>query len=265
MKNNTAQPSKQVVGYYNLYNLDNKDNRYNEYVEDVPSSTDIENMGEIPVSGLASLPASQNIPASQPGCPQEGQVPQGGILADEDLPILNDDMISRAVIQFFDNGPDAGQQYKLKIRFNLVDKENPEFIATLTKDWSNFKKYIPEECKEFVMEYARELRAKIKAEYDIVPYMGKFHLNTGKQPGQTKTFTNIEPYTLAFVWYDAKNSQWKYFVMLYDFVRNGTFDATYVTKAQTKAGVKTQDLYINPKYDTTKRAKTWAQQRSERR
>lgn len=265
MKNTAILAPEQVVGYYNLYNLDNKDNRDNKYVEDVPSSTDIDNIWGNPVSDLASLPASQNIPASQPGCPQEGQVPQVGALPDEDLPILNDDMISRAVIQFFDNGPDAKQQYKVKVRFNLVDKENPEFIATLTKDWSNFKKYIPEECKEFVMEYARELRAKIKAEYNIVPYMGKFHLNIGKQAGQTRGFTNIEPNTLAFVWYDNMNSQWKYFIMLYEFARNGTFDATHLTPAQVKAGIKTQDLYINPKYDTVKRPKTWAQQRADRK
>lgn len=254
---------EQVVHYYNLYKLDNKDNKDNRYVEE--TSTDIENMGGDPLSDLASLSASQNIPATQPGCPQEGQVIQVGNLADENLPVLNEDMISRAVVQFFDNGPGAGQQYKLKIRFNLVDKDNPEFIATLTKDWSNFKKYIPVECKEFIMETAREFRAKIKSEYDTTPYMGKFHLNTGKQPGQTKSFTNIEPWTLAFVWWDNANNQWKYFVMLYDFVRNGTFDDTHITKAQARVGVKTQDLYINPKYDTAKRPKTWAQQRAERK
>jgi hypothetical protein len=191
-------------------------------------------------------------------------VSQVGNLSDEDLPVLNEDMISRALIQFFDNGEGAKQRFKIKVRFNLVDKENPEFIATLTKDWSNFKKYIPEECKDNIMEYAREFRAKIKQEYDTVPYMGKFHLNIGKQTGQTRGFTNIEPNTLTFVWYDTANNQWKYFIMFYDFIRNGTFDATHVTKAQERVGVKTQDLYINPKYDIVKRPKTWAQQRAER-
>ncbi len=263
MKTNNATVAvpEQVVGYYNLYNLDNKDNRDNKYVKEVPSSTYIDNICRSISSDLASLSASQNIPASQPGgviCSGEGNI------AEEDLPILCEDMISRAIIQLFDNGEEAKQRFKIKVRFNLVDKENPDFIATLTKDWSNFKKYIPAECKEDIMESARLLRAKIKREYNIVPYMGKFHLNIGKQAGATKGFTNIEPETMAFVWYDNVNAQWKYFIMFYDFVRNGTFDATHLTPAQIKAGVKTQDLYINPKYDTVKRPKTWAQQRAER-
>jgi len=249
--------STEVVGYYNLYNLDNRDKRDNKYVGETP--TDKDNILGSIRSDLASRSAPQDIPPQEePFCSQEGN------LSEENLPVLNEDMIARAVIQFFDNGEDAKQRFKIKVRFNLVDKENPEFIATLTKDWSNFKKYIPAECKEHVMEYARQLRADIKDKYNIVPYMGKFHLNIGKQAGTSKGFTNIEPNTLAFVWYDNVNSQWKYFIMFYDFIRNGTFDATHITPAQAKAGVKTQDLYINPKYDTVKRPKTWAQQRAER-
>jgi hypothetical protein len=247
---------EQVVHYYNLYKLDNKDNKDNKYAEE--TSADIENTCGSLRDGIASLSASQNIP------PQESQVDQVGNLADEVLPILNEDMISRAVIQFFDNEGQK-QRYKVKIRFNLVDKENPEFIATLTKDWSNFKKYIPAECREHIMESAREFRAAIKKNYETIPYMGKFHLNTGKQQGTTRGFTNIEPYTMVFVWFDSANSQWQYAIQFYDFHHKGTFDETYVTPAQKKVGVKSQYLYINPKYDQAKRPKTWAQQRLERK
>ena len=259
----TDKSTSQVVHYYNLYNLDNKNNRDNKYVGETP--TDKDNILGSLWSGRASLSASQDsVPQVESFVPQvESSVLQVGNLSNEES-VLNDDMIARAVIQFFDNGETAKQRFKLKVRFNLVDKENPEFIATLTKDWSNFKKYIPEECKEFIMNHARDLRSEIKAKYNIVPYMGKFHLNIGKQAGASKGFTNIEPNTLAFVWYDNVNSQWKYFIMFYDFIRNGTFDAAHITPAQVKAGIKTQDLYINPKYDTIKRPKTWAQQRAER-
>jgi hypothetical protein len=254
-KNNLQIP-EQVVHYYNLYKLDNKDNKDNKYAEE--TSADIENTCGSLRSGLASLSASQDIPI------QVGQVVSGDNIPDEVLPILNEDMISRAIIQFFDNEGQK-QRYKIKIRFNLVDKENPEFIATLTKDWSNFKKYIPTECKDHVMESAREFRAHIKKTYDTIPYMGKFHLNTGKQQGTTRGFTNIEPWTFVFVWFDSVNSQWQYAIQFYDFHRNGTFDETYITAAQKRVGVKSQDLYINPKYDQVKRPKTWAQQRSEKR
>ena len=247
---------EQVVHYYNLYKLDNKDNKDNKYAEE--TSADIENTCGSLRSGLASLSASQDIPI------QVGQVVSGDNIPDEVLPILNEDMISRAVIQFFDNEGQK-QRYKVKIRFNLVDKENPEFIATLTKDWSNFKKYIPAECKDYIMESAREFRAHIKKNYETTPYMGKFHLNTGKQQGTTRGFTNIEPNTMVFVWFDSTNSQWQFYIQFYDFQYKAAFDETYVTPAQKKVGVKSQYLYINPKYDQVKRPKTWAQQRLERK
>jgi len=257
MEINQQNTPNEVVHYYNLYKLDNKNKRDNKYVGETP--TDKDNILGSLRSDLASRSASQDIPLQE-----ESLASQVGNLSDAE-PVLNEDMIARAVIQFFDNGEKSRQRFKIKVRFNLVDKENPEFIATLTKDWSNFKKYIPAECREYVMESARQFRADVKAKYNVVPYMGKFHLNTGKQTATTKGFTNIEPNTLAFVWYDNVNSQWKYFIMFYDFMRNGTFDATYITQAQTRAGVKTQDLYINPKYDDIKRPKTWAQQRAEQR
>jgi hypothetical protein len=270
MKKNIELLPEQVVGYYNLYNLyklDNKDNKDNKYVEEVSSSTDIENTLVSLRSDLAPRSASQDIPASpigsQPGCPQVIHLEEECKFPDEVLPILNEDMISRALIHFFDNGEGTPQRYKIKVRFNLVDKENPEFIATLGKDWSNFKKYIPTECRDEIIELARELRAKIKKEYNTTSYMGKFHLNIGKQAGQTKGFTNIEPNTLAFVWFDKDNEHWKYWIMFYGFIRTGTFAATHLTTSQIKNNVKGQDLYINPKYDTTQRPKTWAQRRIE--
>jgi hypothetical protein len=261
MSNINNNSPEQVVGYYNLYKLDNKynkDNRDNKYVDDLSSSPHIDNI----FGSIRSVPSpSGSVETSiSLGSIDQGDS-GGGVAAPEDEPILNEDMITRAVIQFFDNGEDAKQRFKIKVRFNLVDKENPEFIATLGKDWSNFTKYIPADCRDEIKELARALRSKIKDEYNTTPYMGKFHLNIGKQVGQTRGFTNIEPNTVAFVWFDDTNKHWKYWIMFYDFIRTGTFDATHLTKAQIKAGVKTQDLYINPKYDTVQRPKTWAERR----
>jgi hypothetical protein len=262
---NSVEDSNQVVHYYNiLYKLDNKDNKDNILGNEESSLPDEKNtLPSIP-SGIASRSASQDIP------PQEEPFVSGVgntemVNPDQDLRDLCEDQIKRAIIQFFDNGEGAPQRYKLKTRLNLTDGDNPEFIATLTKDWSNFKKYIPAECKETIMDVARDFRAKIKQQYNTTPYMGKFHLNQGRQAGVDKAFTQIEPNTVAFVWYDSINGQWKYFFQLQDWIRTGDLTAAHITAAQVKTGVKGQDLYINPKYETRQRPKTWAELRAEKR
>ena len=258
-QNNLELP-EQVVGYYNiLYKLDNKDNEYNILGNEGTSSPDKDNILPSVSSGLASLIAS---PCSRPGLSQE---PVLAALPEEDLRDLCDDQIKRAIVQFFDNGEGVPQRHKIKVRLNLVDGDNPEFIATLTKDWSNFKKYIPEQCKEDIIDIAKTTRAKIKKQYDIVPYMGKFHLNQGRQPGGERAFTQIEPDTVIFVWYDGINAQWKYLLKIQDWVREGEFTNAHITAQQSKIGVKGQDLYINPKYETRPRPKTWAELRAEKR
>jgi hypothetical protein len=265
MKKVSAQSPEQVVGYYNiLYKLDNRDNRDNILGNEVTSLPDIDNISLSVPSGIS--PRGEDIPASPLGS-QPGEAICSGVgnLAEEEIESLCEDQVKRAVIQFFDNGEGATQRYKFKIRLNLTDGDNPEFIATLTKDWSNFKQYIPAECKEYIMETAREFRAHIKQKYDTTPYMGKFHLNQGRQPGVDRAFTQIEPYTVAFVWYDNINSQWKYSLQIQDWVKTGDLTAAHITPAQAKIGVKVQHLYINPKYETRQRPKTWAELRAERK
>jgi hypothetical protein len=269
MKTATKNP-EQVVLYYNtLYKLDNKDNKDNILGNEQCSLPDVDNILPLVSSGLASRSASQDIPASP--CSQSGEVICSGVgnsemvNPDEDMRDLCEDQIKRAIVQFFDNGEGVPQRFKLKARLNLTDGDNPEFIATLTKDWSNFKKYIPAECKEQIMQVAREFKANIKQQYNTVPYMGKFHLNQGRQPGVDRAFTQIEPNTVAFVWYDSINGQWKYVLQIQDWSRTGDMTAAHLTAAQIKTGVKGQDLYINPKYETRQRPKTWAEIRAEKR
>lgn len=242
-----------VVGHYNIDNRDNKDNIL---PEGPVASSNTDNNGDSFSSGEASpnSRASLNSRSGDPICSGVGIAP------DENL---TRDQISRALIQFFDNGEDAVQRYKLKIRFNLTDKTNPEFIANLTKDWSNFTKYIPAECKDEIKEIASNFRAEIKRQYNIMPYMGKFHLVQKHVRGIKKYSTNIEPYTIAFVWYDASVSSWRYFIKFYGFIYKGMLNENYITAEQKKVGVKSQDLFINEKYNQVQRPKTWAQQRLE--
>jgi hypothetical protein len=255
MKINEEICSTKPVEYYNKYNRYNKENKDNKYVDGqtIYQVNDLnqDNICPADASGLASLSASQS-----PGEPFVSCVGN----AEEELPILNEDMIARAIIQLFDNDSTT-QRYKVKIRLNLVDKENPEFIAPVTKDWGNFKKYIPEECREVVMSEVKQLRKAIKDQYGAYPYIGKFHLNTGKQPGKTKSWIQVEPFTYAVVWYSPVAEHWMCFVRMYDWQYKCDLISTDVTPAQHKVGVHSQHLYINPKHDKRKRPMTWAERR----
>jgi len=258
-----SHDKEQVVGYYNiLYKLDNKDNKENKYVGE---PTDQDNTFHFVRSGVASrciAVGSAENHLAEPVASQEGFV--GNLEAAR----LNEDQIDRALVQFFDNGEGTPQRYKLKVRINLHDEpidQSPEFIATLTKDWSNFKKYIPLECKEIVMETARHLRAEIKSKYETTPYMGKFHLNQGRSEDVKRPFTQIEPETLVFVWYNNLTQVWMGKLAIYDWMYDFDLSPSQLKPKQIATGIKGQNLFINPKHDKRERPKTWAQLRAERR
>lgn len=265
MKNDLDFPTKEV-GYYNiLYKLDNKDNKDNILANEGTSPADEDNISPSVSSGLASLSASQDSPPQvEVSSSGVGNLPQENP-EEEDLRDLCEDQIKRAIVQFFDNGEGVPQRFKVKVRLNLTDKDNPEFIATLTKDWSNFTKYIPQECKDQIKEFAQQFKVQIKRDYNTTPYLGKFHLNQGRRPDVSRAFTQIEPWTVAAVWYDNENTTWRYHIQIQDWVRKGTFSSAHITAEQQKIGVKGQDLYVNEKYETRQRPKTWAEIRAEKR
>ena len=239
------------VHYYNEDNKENKDNEDN-YSEH-------ENRFR-PISfGLASLSAP---PSSSP-CSDAVALPQEeeDLSSSEPRP-LDSDQVERFIIQLFDNGPDAFQRYKLKIRLNLVDKENPEFIASLTKDIRNFKKYIPEPYRNEIIQMAQEERQRIKKQFGIYPYLGKFHLNVGAAKGKKKVCNQIEPDTFAVVWWDDENKGWSGIFKIQNFAREFDLFTDYLTPKQKLQGVKAQDNWTNPKYDKTVRPKTWAEKRA---
>jgi hypothetical protein len=188
------------------------------------------------------------------------------VVASEEGFTLNESMIERAPIQLWDNGESAFRRYKLKVRLNLVDdKENPEFIASLTKDFRNFKKYIPAECKDHIVEKAGEIRKAIKAKHGSFPYIGKFHLSTSYVDGKrSKAQNQIEPWTFAAVWWDPEERGWSGVLCIHDWVYEFDLFEDNLTVKQKSAGCKAATLYINPQHDKRVRPKTWAQRRSEK-
>lgn len=193
---------------------------------------------------------------------QVGVIGSGVGNAEPDLPILTQDMIERAPIQFWDNGEKSFQRYKLKVRLNLHnDKSNPEFIASLTKDIRNFRKYIPGEYRDELVAAAKQLRKTIKARYGVLPYLGKFHLNQGQTGKAHKTSNQVEPNTMCAVWYDEEDHGWSGMLMIHDWTYQFDLFDNNATKKQKEAGLKASTLFINPKYDTRVRPKTWAEQR----
>lgn len=177
--------------------------------------------------------------------------------------ILNQDMIERAPIQFWDNGEKSFQRYKLKVRLNLHnDKTNPEFIASLTKDIRNFRKYIPEECRDAIIDKATEVRKMIKTKFGTYPYIGKFHFNQGHSNKRKNTCNQIEPWSMCALWYDTEEKGWSGILWLHDWTYSFDLFDNNITAKQSAAGLKASTLFINPKYDTRLRPKTWAQLRT---
>lgn len=172
--------------------------------------------------------------------------------------LLCQDHVQRAMVQLYDNGEHARQRYKLKIGIDLVDGSRVEFIASLTKDFRNFKKYIPESCRAGITNIATEFRRKIRAEFNTYPYLGKLHMNQGRGKN---VHSQIEPNTFTAVWYDSEEKGWCGEFMIYDWCHRFDLFDTYVTEKQKKTGLKCQDTYVNPQHDLRPRPKTWAQQR----
>lgn len=174
---------------------------------------------------------------------------------------LSQEMIERALIQFFDNGEQSFQRYKVKIRLNLRDKTNPEFIASLSKDIRNFRKYIPEECKEYILDIAKQTRKSIKEKFGVYPYIGKFHLNGGQTGKRYKVSNQIEPWTFVAVWYDSNEAGWSGLLQMYEWAYQFDLFDNNVTAKQRAVGVKSSMLFINPLYDARVRPQTWAEKR----
>lgn len=168
----------------------------------------------------------------------------------------------RALVQLFNNGD--GAQRKLKIRINLDDDENAEFIAPLQPkhNLTNFLRYTAG-SKEFARDWFTDIRTIGKQQYGVQPQQGKFHLNTVVY-GAKRGVIQVEPNCYGAVVYDKSEGVYRAFVKIYDlWLMDVELDNGYLTDKQRTTGVKGQYLYINPKFDTRVRPKTFAQLRKE--
>jgi hypothetical protein len=252
------------VDYYNK----EKQRRIKNNILSEETSESIEKNGLCPISsGLAPASLSHQAKPSaevSPGSQEES----GGVVlvAPEEVAeefVLTEDFVKRAPIQLWDNGEDQFRRYKLKIRLNLVDGENPDFIANLTKDFRNFKKYIPAECKDRIVNQASQLRSSIKNKFGVYPHMGKFHLATSFKAGKRQP-NQIEPWTFAAVWWDPEEKGWSGVLCIHDFALEFDLFENNLTAKQKAAGCKAATLYINSKYSTVQRPMTWAQKRNKK-
>ena len=238
--------------HYNIDNIDNKKNKDNTLWMSngflLPSNGVVTDVTPSPTKDHVS-PGQQTKENDSSQCELAQCTPLG----------LSADDVQRAIIQMYDNGESAAQRYKLKVGIDLVNGERVEFIASLTKDMRNFKKYIPEESKEMIIGLATAFRKDIKQRFHTYPYLGKFHMNQGRG---RHVHSQVEPHTFVAVWYDAEEKGWCGELMIYDWTHRFDLFDDYVTEKQKKTGLKCQDTYINPKHDKTERPLTWAQQRA---
>jgi hypothetical protein len=234
------------VGYYN------KDNRDNKYKKDKT----------LEVTDNVSLIQSLGIVAD--ATQEREEVKRQGALshlrqAGTPTP-LDADQIRSCIFQLFDNGEASTQRYKYKLRLNLTDGTNPEFIASLTKDLRNFKKHIPEPNRQEIIDMAMSSRRRVKEVTGHWPWIGKLHLNQG-QGTQRKTIQN-EPDTLVVIWWDPEERSWAGMVKLQNWLHKFDLFDCYITQKQRLQGVRAQDNWQNPKYDKRQRPQTWAEKRS---
>jgi len=245
---------KKGVGYYNIDNRENKDKKENiaNRFSLISSGIEADASLERPLSGPLESPldlakGEGALPCMFPGA--TGPTP------------LDADQIRSCIFQLFDNGEESVQRYKYKLRLNLIDGTNPEFIASLTKDLRNFKKHIPGDNRQQIIDVAMAERKRIKQLTGNWPYIGKLHLNPGYD-NHRKTI-QIEPDTLVVIWWDPEERGWSGAVKLQNWVHEFDLFEQYITPKQRTQGVRAQDNWQNPKYDKRQRPKTWAEQRAQ--
>lgn len=172
--------------------------------------------------------------------------------------LIKQDDVRRAFFQLYKND----EKYKLKIRLNLImdgQEHTADFIAPLTTDRRNFKKYVPEECGDWFIDWSDTQFRHIKEQVGVKAYRGKFHMAQAYKSGR-KVITQIEPWCQCVVWFNPESKSWWYIVSCYAFEQIGEMSDEGLTIQQKKANLHRQNIWTNPKHDTRIRPQTWAQQ-----
>jgi len=171
--------------------------------------------------------------------------------------LIKEEQVKTAMLQLFKNGE---SNYKLKLRLNLTDNTDVDFIAKLTTDRRNFRKYLPEGCEEWFVGWSDTQARAIKQQYGVRCYRGKFHLAQPFQRGK-KVLTQIEPWSQCVVWYDPENKIWMTIIQTYEFALCRELSDLGINLNQSRNNLHRQDIWRNPRFDIRQRPRTWAETR----
>jgi hypothetical protein len=258
------------VGYYNkeIIKRKQRNNKDIRQEEQVPSSSSFGLVASAPQVN----PEVVEVPEDRAVSPETGQEeaepdfsPMVKQAPTSPPAFITSQQIKRAIVQFYHNQGNAKvQERKLKIRLNCdfgQDKEeNIDFIATLTTDLSNFKKYHPAESKEYIHNWVMNCRSQIKKSTGVNAYLGKFHENHGFRPGKSQV-NQIEPWTACLLWYDKEKRVYRCLIKLYDWEEVFELSDDMITDKQKKTNLRAQKLWYNPLHLNLQRPMTWAQKR----
>lgn len=187
----------------------------------------------------------------------EPQEISGAIAHSTPHDMIKETDVRRAFFQLYKNE----ERYKLKVRLNLImngQEHTVDFIAPLTTDRRNFKKYTPLECGDWFVEWSDMNCKDIKEQVGVKAYRGKFHLAQGYKSGR-KVITQVEPWSQCVVWFNPASKSWWYIVNCYAFDQIGEMTEEGLTIQQKKANLHRQNIWTNPEHDTRVRPQTWAQ------
>jgi len=235
------------VGYnkVNSINTINKENKENKVKRTSPPSFDSQAIAfpKVNPQGLASSDAVRAERQSSP--------------TPDPMKLISQDTVAKCHIAFFDNGPQAKQQYKLKTTIVFSDNTQAEFIASLTRDRRNFMKHLPEDSKDATIQEVDQVRKNIIKQYENKPYLGKFHFNNGFGTQETKS--SIEPFTWTVVYWDPTERVWAGMLSIYGLWMSFDLFTEGLTPAQKRGNMKAKETWHNPKFKDHDRPKTWAE------
>lgn len=242
------------VDYITKNNKEEQSIKENNILHTAVSSSDLE---------ASPLEQIKEVEPSDSESQEEGRSPRNTVTTKAPTPddLLHQDIVRTAMVQYFNN-TGARSSRKLKVRLNLTDGTNWDFVASLTQDRRNFLKYIPGNL-DYARQWAEQYKT-IRDEYGVKPWLGKFHLVS--EAGYTNNLLAVqnEPDCYAALWYDTQNKGYTCSIQMYSFLLLGLplFKET-VTKRQQQSNQIANTIWNNPQQQTIQRPKTFAQRRAE--
>jgi len=239
------------VEYYNI-----EEQNYNKE-EHIATTRPLVSSGRTS-SSEASPPSKETGLAQGSSEPRERKV----VLEAEEAP-LGPHNVKRAIVQLFNN--EDGKR-KLKIRLNLSDGTNAEFIAPLQpkSNLTNFLRYTADD-KQLARKVFTSIRSHVKETLGVTPQQGKFHERVGTRTNKMQTI-QVEPGCYGAIGYNTQEKQYQAWIVMYDLhLADIPLDDTYISEKQKRVGVRGEYLWINPRFDERKRPLTWAEKRKQRK